>query len=183
VVRSPYDEAVRADLIRLLVRLGRADEAEQQLRMGERLLKEIGRAPRGLLIEARYEPPPNEPAPEPATAPRAASRALAPAVASATREASLTDVTERGRARLVLVQGEPGIGKSRLLEVAADLARSAGAYLLEASAFESEAIRPFALWIDALRRLAPDAASEVFGDQDRDDRDQLFGSLTHMWRG
>jgi predicted ATPase len=183
---------VRADLIRLLVRLDRVDQAEQQLRMGERLLKEIGRAPRGLLIEARYEPPPQAPSPEPATAPRAAPRTPAPAVASATRllvgredetshlEASLTDVTERGRARLVLVQGEPGIGKSRLLEVAADLARSAGAYLLEASAFESEAIRPFALWIDALRRLAPDAASEVFGDQDRDDRDQLFGSLTQI---
>ncbi|MBW2500112.1 MAG: ATP-binding protein, partial [Deltaproteobacteria bacterium] len=45
VVRSPYDESVRANLIRLLVRLGRTDEADQQLSMGERLLKEIGRAP------------------------------------------------------------------------------------------------------------------------------------------
>lgn len=192
VVRSPYDEAVRANLIGLLVRLGRTDEADQQLSMGERLLKEIGRAPRGLLVDARFEPPPREPAQEPPTTPHAAPCPSAPAVASATRlligredetsrlAAALAEVADRGQTRLVLVQGEPGIGKSRLLEVVADLARGAGAYLLEASAFESEAIRPFALWTDALRRLAPDAASEVFEGQDRHNRDQLFGSLTEI---
>src|SRR5690606_2655709 len=65
----------------------------------------------------------------------------------------LADAIAERRGRLVLVCGEPGIGKSRLLEAAAALARDAGAFLLEASAFESESIRPFALWIDALRRV------------------------------
>jgi DNA-binding SARP family transcriptional activator/tetratricopeptide (TPR) repeat protein len=188
VVRSPYDEALRADLVRTLVRTGRADEAQQQCRLGERMLKEIGAASRGLLAEARREPASNEPPPEPAPPLRAPS----PAVASATRrlvgresearhlESSLKEVTERGRARVVLIQGEPGIGKSRLLEVAGELARGAGAYLLEASAFESETIRPFGLWIDALRRREPDAAREVFGDEDRDNRDRLFGGLTEI---
>jgi DNA-binding SARP family transcriptional activator len=188
VVRSPYDEALRADLIRTLVRTGRADEAQQQCRLGERLLKEIGAASRGLLDEARREPASSGPPPGPAPPVRAPS----PAVASATRrlvgresevrhlESSLKEVTERGRARVVLIQGEPGIGKSRLLEVAGELARGAGAYLLEASAFESETIRPFGLWIDALRGREPDAAREVFGDEERDNRDRLFDGLTEL---
>ena len=59
----------------------------------------------------------------------------------------------------LLVGGEPGIGKSRMLEAAVTLARDAGVLLLEACAYESESIRPFALWIDALRGLGPDTAA------------------------
>ena len=188
VGRSPYDEALRADLIRLLVRAGRDDEAGQQLRMGERLLKEIGARSRGLLADARHEPP----GPRSATAPRVAPRRRETEVARATGllvgreretrqlQADFDEAVERRRARLLLLQGEPGIGKSRLLEVAVGLARGAGAYLLEASAFESEAIRPFALWVDALRRLGPDSATQVFGEDRRNDRDQLFAGLTQL---
>jgi DNA-binding SARP family transcriptional activator/tetratricopeptide (TPR) repeat protein len=188
VVRSPYDEGARSDLIRLLVRSDREDEAEQQFRMGKRLLKEVGATSRGLLADARYE------ATESAqpTLPRVPARSHTPSVAHTARtlvgredetawlEARLRETIELGRARLTLLQGEPGIGKSRLLQVGAELARDAGAYLLEASAFESETIRPFALWIDALRRLGPDAAPEVFGEKARGDRDQLFGGLTSI---
>ena len=39
VAISPYDEELRADLIRLLVALGRADEAEQHYQLGRRMLK------------------------------------------------------------------------------------------------------------------------------------------------
>jgi DNA-binding SARP family transcriptional activator/tetratricopeptide (TPR) repeat protein len=188
VVRSPYDEAMRADLIRLLVRSGRDDEAEQQFRLGRRLLKEIGKTSRGLLADARYEKPETISAAAPRVPPL---RPVAP-VALATgllvgREsetgrlaAAFEGCVELGRARLVLLQGEPGIGKSRLLEVAAELARGADACVLEASAFESDAIRPFALWIDALRRLGAEAASDVFGEDHRDDRDQLFGRLVGL---
>jgi len=85
-------------------------------------------------------------------------------------------VAGSGRSELVLLSGEPGIGKSRLLEWAAEMAVSSGALLLESSAFESEAIRPYALWIDALRRQQ--VAEEVFGGDDHDNRDRLFGSLS-----
>jgi DNA-binding SARP family transcriptional activator len=188
VVRSPYDESVRADLIRLLVRSGRDDEAEQQYRMGTRMLKEIGASSQGLLADARHETP----EPRPATAPRVSARRRALVVAQTTDllvgreketkrlQAGLEEAIDLGRARLLLLQGEAGIGKSRLLEVAAELAASAGSYLLQASAFESETIRPFALWVDALRRLGPEAASDVFGEGHRDDRDQLFGGLTEL---
>jgi DNA-binding SARP family transcriptional activator len=188
VVRSPYDEGVRADLIRLLVRAGRDDEAEQQYRMGQRLLKEIGASSRGLLADARYEAPVAQPVSAPRVASRPRAAVLAPTTSLLVGRESETDrlhaafeaCVETSRARLLLFQGEPGIGKSRLLEVGAELARSADARLLEASGFESETIRPFALWLDALRRLGPQAAPEAFGDDRRGHRDELFEGLTRL---
>ena len=50
---SPYDEELRAGLIRLLVALGRTDEAEQHYQLGQRMLKEIGAVPGGLMEAAR----------------------------------------------------------------------------------------------------------------------------------
>jgi DNA-binding SARP family transcriptional activator len=188
VARTPYDEAIRADLIRLLVRSGRDDEAEQQLRLGQRLLKEIGATSRGLLADARYEKPEvgsastsRIPPSRPAVPVAPTTRLLVGRESETGRlQSAFEECVRLGRARIALLHGEPGIGKSRLLEVASDLARSAGAFLLEASAFESETMRPFALWIDALRRLGPEAAADVFGEGRRDDRDQLFGGLFRL---
>ncbi|MBN1237793.1 MAG: AAA family ATPase, partial [Gammaproteobacteria bacterium] len=186
----PYDEAARATLIRLLVGSGRADEAEQQYQLGARLLKEVGAEPTGALYRARRGAPgagsPARPVahegPEPRRAPAApAADSLVGRDAELARlEAAFAALTGRGGGRLVLVRGEPGIGKSRLLRAAADMARSAGACLLEACAYESEAIRPFALWIDALRTRDAELAAQVFGAGDRDHRDRLFDGLSEL---
>ena len=70
------------------------------------------------------------------------------------------------------------MGKSRLLQSAAALARSAGAGLLKASAYESELIRPFGVWNDALKRALPDnATSRLLAGGDQIRRDQVFDSL------
>jgi hypothetical protein len=83
------------------------------------------------------------------------------------------------RCRAVLLRGEPGIGKSRLLDAAAALARAAGAVVLEAAAYEAESIRPFALFVDALRKLEPSAAAAVFepSDASSSNRGRLFERL------
>ncbi|WP_290649908.1 AAA family ATPase, partial [Aquisalimonas sp.] len=186
---APYDETVRATLIRLLVSLDRSDEAEQQYQLGVRMLAEVGVAPSGALHQAwRQTPgrrsagavlPPDGNPPTAALARPPPSRGL---VGRHQELARLTDAFARARmnsrAGFVLLTGEPGIGKSRLLETVAQLARDASAFLLEASASELDTIRPFALWLDAFRRLVAGRGGEIFGAVDYDNRDRLFGALS-----
>ncbi len=47
----------------------------------------------------------------------------------------------------LLVEGEPGIGKSRLLRELVRSARSSGVSVLEARGFETEVARPFGVWL------------------------------------
>jgi DNA-binding SARP family transcriptional activator len=84
------------------------------------------------------------------------------------------------RGGVLLVTGEPGIGKSRLLEAGLALAHEAGAGVFQTSAFESESIRPFALWVDALRSVDPAAAASVFDAADHGNRARLFESLSEL---
>jgi DNA-binding SARP family transcriptional activator len=88
-------------------------------------------------------------------------------------------VTTR-RGGVLLVTGEPGIGKSRLLETGLGLARRTQGWILAASAYESESIRPFALWTDALRSAEPATAATVFGQADHGNRAHLFDSLSDL---
>ena len=59
-----------------------------------------------------------------------------------------------GRAgRAVLIVGEPGIGKTRLLDELGDRVRRTGGLLLQGRAFEAEQARPYGTWIEALGPL------------------------------
>jgi DNA-binding SARP family transcriptional activator/predicted ATPase len=185
---AAYDETARSALIRLLVALGRPEQAEQHYRAGVRLLAEIGATSTGELYSAwrgapgRTRPISRGAEPAPAGAIRDAS-ASSPVQADAQthkvqqppgssslvgRSAELGTVAEilqqvvtQARARVVLVCGEPGIGKSRLLEAIAAKARETGALVLSARAYESETMRPFGLWIDALESLGAQA-TQIF---------------------
>jgi DNA-binding CsgD family transcriptional regulator len=66
------------------------------------------------------------------------------------------DAAAAGEARSVVLLGEAGIGKTALLDAAADRALSAGALLLEGRAAEHQADVPFGLAIDALEAAAPE---------------------------
>ena len=57
----------------------------------------------------------------------------------------------RGHGRLVLLTGEAGIGKSRLLQELAGVAAREGVRILAGRAYEAEQILPFRPWIDAVR--------------------------------
>ena len=200
---APYDEPARAALIRLLVTLGRPDDAERQYELGTRLLKEAGVTSTGLLYRAWRGAPGQAaaaPRPEPAASPAPAANARPAATASAERAQPpsraaesrlvgrdtelarlrelMADSFGQRRCRAVLVRGEPGIGKSRLLDAAAALARESGAAVLEAAAYEAESIRPFALFVDALRKVEPNTAAAVFSPDDAaSSRDRLFERL------
>jgi DNA-binding SARP family transcriptional activator/predicted ATPase len=202
---APYDEQARATLIRLLVALGRPDQAEQQYELGSRLLKEAGIAPTGALFRAWRgapgppaaaqrpgpAPPQTAPAPVSASAPKSVEREIPRELETRLvgRDAELdkllrlaTESFGQRRCHAVLLRGEPGIGKSRLLEAAAAHARERGALVLEAAAYEAESIRPFALFVDALRKLGPNVATAVFapGESSSGNRDRLFERLGEL---
>src|SRR5262249_2999832 len=76
----------------------------------------------------------------------------------------------RGHGHVVLIVGEAGIGKSRLLvEVAAEVRRGGGRVLL-GRCYESEQILPFGPWVDAFR------AGHVIGNE------VLLGRVDPAWR-
>ncbi|MEJ2176184.1 MAG: hypothetical protein P8Y76_15155, partial [bacterium] len=72
------------------------------------------------------------------------------------------------------------IPASNVMEAALGLARDRQAFVLSAAAFESDAIRPFSIWIDALRAHAAGAYDEVFGEADVANRDRLFAGLSDL---
>jgi len=191
---SPYDEESRASLIRFLVALGYLEEAEQQHQLGLRMLKEVGVIPQGLMQAARrpVQPPAaqEKPAADIIRAASGKTPVVEPGSGLVGREqeaAALAglyrEATELGQARFALLRGEPGIGKTRLAEAVVALARGDGAAVLTANAYESESIRPFALWIDALHRDDPDAVSRIFADHDTGDRGRLFDRLSDCIAG
>jgi hypothetical protein len=194
---EPYDENARANLIGLLVALGRHDQAAQQHELGLKMLKEAGVTSSGALLralrtvpskgaaplpEVRRDSSPDrqpsfsagEPAPNP-DRPLFGRDVEVQRVAAALERA----ITTR-RGGVLLVTGEPGIGKSRLLETGVDLARRTQGWILAASAYESESIRPFALWTDALRSVDPGMAAAVFGQADHGNRTGLFEGLSEL---
>lgn len=188
---APYDEKARAALIQLLLALGRKDQAEQQYELGLRMLKEIGATPTGELNRAwNAAQTPRPVRRESLSTPR---QHQTPVVATSSTQQligrdheieriakAMTQAFSQRHGALVLICGEPGIGKSCMLEATAALARKHGALLLEACAFESESIRPYALWVDALRKLSPSDASAIFDQNDYTNRDRLFSGLSAL---
>ena len=189
VAVSPYDEELRAGLIRLLVMLGRHDEAEQQYQLGLRMLKEIGIQPGGAMRAAKQRTQSQsrnaEPRPQNLPSATGAHIGVASGLVGRIAEAELLtgllqQVREAREARFALVRGEPGVGKTRLVESVSALALGSGATVLGASAYESASIRPFALWIDALRQLESAITTKIFGDHDAGNRERLFDRLSEF---
>lgn len=184
----PYDEECRARLIRLLNAAGQTGEAEEQYRLGLRMLKEAGVESTGALSAARRAPridrPVTRPAPLPDTAPARRSSGRHTLVGRDAEVALVTGTFERGvansRAGLMLLRGAPGIGKTRLMDHLRELSRDREAFVLRAAAFESDAIRPFGLWIDALRALGEEYVETIFGDGDDGNRERLFAGLNDL---
>ncbi|WP_416676117.1 BTAD domain-containing putative transcriptional regulator [Egbenema bharatensis] len=60
---------------------------------------------------------------------------------------------DRTHTRLLLVMGEPGIGKTRLLEELAHEMQAIGGHVLWGRGFEAEMLRPYGAWVDAFQTI------------------------------
>jgi DNA-binding SARP family transcriptional activator len=217
---DPFDESARAALVRLLAAAGRRREAEQQYQAGSRLFEELGSECTGELREAWQEirerpaaPSSRGPAEGAATpaAPHGPTEATletgaleAPASARPTTLvgrraerarliAALDDAETRRRERAILLTGEPGVGKTRLLAELIEAARQRGGTVLDGCAYEAESARPYGPWIDALRRLPAVSVGKTIGtdlapllpelareSKTQLSRDRLFGAVVEL---
>jgi predicted ATPase/DNA-binding SARP family transcriptional activator len=182
VTFDPLTEAAHVDVIRILGRLGRTREALAQYDTCRRILEtELGARASSALEQARRDltagrtdaaaDPPQIPAPREAQdpSPREAGRGLErgapaepqrpPLVGRDAARAAVTDAVtaarDAGAPPALLFVGDPGIGKTRLLDLVADEIRAAGGTVLRGRAFEAETVRPYGPWIDALSGAAP----------------------------
>jgi DNA-binding SARP family transcriptional activator len=190
VSHAPFEEAPRAELIRLLMTLGRQEEARHHFRVGREKLAEVGVQESGALGRAMREPrrpavrSPAVQSPSVAASSLPRDSALVGRVDElAVLARRINELASTRTSRLVLIRGEPGIGKSSLLQVAAAMARAAGARIFKANAFESEMIRPFGVWSDTLRRSLPDThpARELLAAGEVTTREQVYSSLVDIF--
>jgi DNA-binding SARP family transcriptional activator len=161
----PVRERIRAQLMLALYRSGRQAEALEQYRDARRtLVEELGIEPtRGLKDLERRILAQDAELEIPVVPPPWAHAADSPAAGLIGRErelAMITTVLERalsGTGALVLVAGEPGIGKSRLAEVLAAGADERGARVAVGRSWEAGGAPPFWPWVQALRSYLRDA--------------------------
>ena len=156
VTLDPLVEAGHVTVVELLGGAGRTKEAIGHFERCKRMLaSELGAERWPALEQARAalhtansvehgSAPPTaaEPAPP---------RSVGDWVGREAELATLSLTLERGG--VVLILGEPGIGKSRLLQAGAEAANSARVVVLRGRAFEAEMIRPYGAVIDALRSI------------------------------
>ena len=184
----PYEESYRATLIRLLNDLRQPGEAEEQYQLGLRMLKEIGAESSGALLAARRAPRIDRPTKSEAPAPiPATARVQSDRRPLIGRDAEVRLVTAtfengvaRSRAGLMILTGSPGVGKTRLMDHLRELSKSRDAYVLSAAAFETDALRPFALWLDALRAAGNPQVESIVRAEGEVGRDRLFAFLNEI---
>ncbi len=208
---DPLSERAHADLVRLLAAAGKRAEAEQQQAASARLLKEMGVAPSGELEEARRLLVVRVPATRAervssaaAAEPSEPEESIGPSSFHAAelvgrgteRErllSALADVSARRRERILLVTGEPGIGKTRLAgELVAEVHRLGGT-VLDGRAYEAEKTRPYGPWTEALGCLPASSIGSTLGadlaallpdlpyhDGDQRGRDRTFAAVVEL---
>jgi DNA-binding SARP family transcriptional activator/predicted ATPase len=172
---DPLAESSHLTVMRLLAELGRVREAIAAYDSFRRLLEtELGSRPSAELERARMalgrsvsrdghgdarataaaEVRATVTAPPPDTR----VRSSLPLVGRSHERQTIAGLVDRARSggggELLLILGDPGVGKSRLMEELRALAAAAPTTVLFGRAFEAELARAYGVWVDALRGAA-----------------------------
>ena len=78
---------------------------------------------------------------------------------------NLFEASTAGHAHVVFVSGEPGIGKTRLLNEMAERAEQSGALVLRGGASEAEGMPPYLAFLEALGSYIRATPHEQLRDQ------------------
>lgn len=174
VAIDPLAEAAHVEVIRILGQLGKRREALAQFETCRRILQiELGVQPSRALLHARSmltatptidastieEPAPAEPIVSVPTHALVGRRSEQDEIA-----ARVAEVTVGHPQPMMLFVGEPGIGKTRLLEAAGAAMLASGGTVLRARAYEAERIRPYGPWLEAIALLASSADDALKGE-------------------
>ncbi len=172
VRRHPLRERLREQLMLALYRCGRQADALEVYQDARRALtEELGIEPSRELRDLQRAILRQDPALDrrpPGTAASESSRGV-----FVGRERELTELLEAledalaSRGRLVLLAGEPGIGKSRLADELMGQARARGARVVVGRCWEAGGAPPYWPWVQSLRAYVretePDAIREQLG--------------------
>jgi DNA-binding SARP family transcriptional activator len=213
VAADPLADTAHATLVRLLAASGRYPEAERHYSWARELLRrEISLPDGGALDESiravrrmqRQAAASTPPAAVEVAAQPPASHALLdfarPHTAARTPLVGRDDecraieaaLASTGPAPLLLIVGEPGIGKTRLLDHLSERADALGRRVIRARCFEAEAVRPYGFWLDALRgaptagvdaQVLAQAAPLLGGSGGAISREQLFDAAAALLSG
>ncbi|WP_287237905.1 AAA family ATPase [Mesorhizobium sp.] len=209
VAADPLSEAGHAAVVRLLGKMGRTNDALVHYERAHRIFEaELGAPPGEELKAARQALRPSpiagaRAAPSgaargtPDDAPRpAASGPMVGRDAERTSIDRLVGMAADGGPDVILVTGEPGIGKSHMLGYFSERMAAAGGRAFTARAFEAETARSYGIWIDLLRSvqrqrprnglpslLGPLLPELGGGEGGIGNRSQLFDAIVDVFHG
>jgi len=152
---NPLQEAAHREIMRLCHLLGRTNEALQQYDTLRALLDEEFAAEPSADSRALYRQitgDATQPVPGPTSAVRTSTSRLVGRTHERQGLIGALDRTLGGTGTLAFVEGEPGIGKTRLLEVLADDATWRGLRVLWARGREVDQLTPYAMVRDLLQQ-------------------------------
>jgi DNA-binding SARP family transcriptional activator len=176
---DPLSASARRHLLRHLVILGRRAEAEQQYEAALRQLREVGEDEALTAawrdMQGQRIPPRSEPADiaAPAVAVDARSRldhgGKSPLVGRQTELSRLVAAFSASAdgPGAMLIAGEPGLGKTRLVDEAVAIARQHGFGIVRGRGREADRSRPYGVWRESLEGFSiPDLRGDEADQED-----------------
>lgn len=200
-VIKPTNEAAHAQIMGILQAMGRLQEVRAQYEACRRILaREAGVRPSQEMEALRRRLAPGRPYPEaPSAPPVSAAPASLPPLVGRHQERAILDglVTNAraGKSDVLIVSGEAGVGKTRLLAELRARVEARKGRVLTGRSFEMETGQPYRPWIDVLRGMAVDEVPRhLHGDlapilpelgppsSETVDRNRMFEAVLSLFR-